>query len=45
MPVPRVRTARIDITILESVPGTPINGQPAVDKVAVSEVTFAGPAG
>jgi hypothetical protein len=45
MPVPRVRTARIDITILESVPGTPINGQPAVDKVAVSEVTFAGSAG
>jgi len=45
MPVPRVRTARIDITILESVPGAATNGQPAVDKVAVSEVAFAGPAG
>ena len=42
MPVPLVRTARIDITILESVPGAPVNGQPAVDKVAVAADTVAG---
>ncbi|NYJ03856.1 discoidin domain-containing protein [Petropleomorpha daqingensis] len=45
MQVPRVHTARIDITILQSVPGATVNGQPAVDKVAVSEVAFSGPAG
>jgi hypothetical protein len=43
MQVPRVRTAHVSLTILESVPGSPVNGQPAVDKVAVSEVAFSGP--
>jgi hypothetical protein len=39
--IPAVTTARVDITILESVPGLAVNGQPAVDKVAISEVGFA----
>jgi hypothetical protein len=43
MQVPRVRTAHVSLTILESVPGSPVNGQPPVDKVAVSEVAFSGP--
>ena len=43
MRIPLVHTARVDITILQSVPGAQVNGQPAVDKVAVSEVGFSGP--
>jgi hypothetical protein len=44
MQVPRVRTEHVYITILASVPGSQVGGQPAVDKVAVSEVAFSGPA-
>jgi hypothetical protein len=45
MQVPRVRTAHVSVTILESVPGLAVNGQPAVDKVAVSEVAISGTTG
>jgi hypothetical protein len=41
--IPDVTTQRVVITILATVPGSPVNGQPAVDKVAVSEVVYSEP--
>ena len=36
---PAERTEHVVVLVLSSVPGSEVNGQPAVDKVAISEVT------